>query len=67
MDDYAQYGVALLILDRVVGIVRALRGKTNGHSEVRPQDAVDFWTLHKGMDAKLDLIDRKVDKLIDRA
>jgi hypothetical protein len=39
--------LALLVADRTVQLVRQVQEKSNGHAEVRPKDAVEFWDLQK--------------------
>jgi hypothetical protein len=66
MEHIAEIGIAALVVKEAFSLVRSRMGKTNGHSEVRPRDAVEFWTLQKGIETKVDSIDRKVDRLLDR-
>ena len=58
IDEPATYigggALCLLVIDRLVTFARTVRGKANGHSEVRPRDAMEFWELQKGIDRKLD-------------
>ena len=53
-DPAVQVALALLVIDRVFAFVRQMKGKSNGHAEVRPKDAIEFYVLQTGMDSKLD-------------
>lgn len=48
-DGLTEGALALLVLDRFVSVVKTLRGKSNGHAEVRPQDAPEFFLMQKEM------------------
>lgn len=54
--DLADGALVLLVLDRVFAFVKGMRGKANGHSAVRPQDAPEFYLLQREIDRKLDLV-----------
>jgi hypothetical protein len=66
--DVVQQGaLALLVIDRVFSFVREKRGKTNGHSSVRPQDASEFWLLQKEIERKVNtLLDEVMDPAVKR-
>lgn len=37
--------IAALLLERLVAVVRAIKGKSNGHTKVRPEDPHEFYML----------------------
>lgn len=66
--------LSLLVADRTVQMVRSLQDKPNGHSEVRPQDAIEFFTLQKNIERdgiesreehrrRFDLIDARLERI----
>lgn len=45
--------LAALLLERLVAVVRAIKGKSNGHTKVRHEDAHEFYMLQT--ETKLEL------------
>lgn len=55
--------LALLVLDRFVSVVKTLRGKPNGHSEVRPQDAPEFFLLQRDILGTINRVEKALGEI----